>query len=355
VEHYGVMDGVSSRNPSGERDLFVPVVSEEKFAPHFRTMLLRGSAPSRGMMNDVFASFDDVDGNFVEQFQSTGFDARVWELYLHAYFNDVGFMVKRGRPAPDFVLQGIGHDLSVEAVTANPSPLATEALGDLDAPEQQERAVIRLGSALYSKLAKRDWERPDATGMPFVLAVAPFYDPDASQISSSPLAQYLYGSKHAPVFDAKGRLYLLRTHVESHTAGGKTIPSAFFSQPQVENVSAVLFSNAGTVPKFSRLGQQGRHRADEVTMLRIGLCHDHDPDAVRPIRFEYTVGDGRHVETWGEGLTLFHNPFALRPVDDDVFADIAQIWEPPEGPVRQLLPSFFPYQSRTAVMVATEA
>jgi hypothetical protein len=82
------MDGVSSRNPSGDRDLFVPVVSEEKFSQHFRTMLLRGSAPSRGMMNEVFSSFDEVDGNFVEQFQTSGFDARVWELYLHAYFKD---------------------------------------------------------------------------------------------------------------------------------------------------------------------------------------------------------------------------------------------------------------------------
>ncbi|MDE5446246.1 MULTISPECIES: hypothetical protein [Bradyrhizobium] len=36
------------------------------------------------MMQAVFADFHDADGNFVEQFQTIGFDARIFELYLHA-------------------------------------------------------------------------------------------------------------------------------------------------------------------------------------------------------------------------------------------------------------------------------
>ena len=35
--------------------------------------------------------FQDVDGNFVQQFQSTGFDARLWELYLYALFTEQGY------------------------------------------------------------------------------------------------------------------------------------------------------------------------------------------------------------------------------------------------------------------------
>jgi hypothetical protein len=30
--------------------------------------------------------YEDPDGNFIEQFQTTGFDARLWELYLFAMF-----------------------------------------------------------------------------------------------------------------------------------------------------------------------------------------------------------------------------------------------------------------------------
>lgn len=30
------------------------------------------------MMNAVFGDYDDVDGNFIEQFRTTGFDARTY-------------------------------------------------------------------------------------------------------------------------------------------------------------------------------------------------------------------------------------------------------------------------------------
>ncbi len=32
--------------------------------------------------------FIDIDGNFVQQFQSTGFDSGLWELYLYTYFSE---------------------------------------------------------------------------------------------------------------------------------------------------------------------------------------------------------------------------------------------------------------------------
>lgn len=35
--------------------------------------------------------YEDVDGNFVEQFQSSAFDARLWELYLYAMFVELGY------------------------------------------------------------------------------------------------------------------------------------------------------------------------------------------------------------------------------------------------------------------------
>jgi len=38
------------------------------------------------MFGDEYQSFD-IDGNFVEQFQTTGFNAVASELYLFAYFH----------------------------------------------------------------------------------------------------------------------------------------------------------------------------------------------------------------------------------------------------------------------------
>jgi hypothetical protein len=47
-----------------------------------------GYAPTRAMMQQVMDRMGDRDGNFVQQFQTDGFDARTWELYLHATLSD---------------------------------------------------------------------------------------------------------------------------------------------------------------------------------------------------------------------------------------------------------------------------
>ena len=65
--------------------------------------------------------YEDVDGNFVQQFQTTGFDARIWELYLFAAFVEMGFLIERIHAVPDFNCRGLLGSLAVEAVTVNPT------------------------------------------------------------------------------------------------------------------------------------------------------------------------------------------------------------------------------------------
>ncbi len=50
--------------------------------------------------------YEDVDGNFVEQFQTSAFDARIWELYLFAVLDEAGYLVDRRYPTPDFTAVG---------------------------------------------------------------------------------------------------------------------------------------------------------------------------------------------------------------------------------------------------------
>ena len=66
-------------------DLFTPRVTPEKCM--FFTHLLRESAytPARELIKNMMPNFVDVDGNFVEQFQTSGFDSRLWELCIFAY------------------------------------------------------------------------------------------------------------------------------------------------------------------------------------------------------------------------------------------------------------------------------
>ena len=56
--------------------LFNPIVPQARFHPNFALLRAEaGSEPTRLMMEEVFASMTSVDGNFAEQFQTTGFDA----------------------------------------------------------------------------------------------------------------------------------------------------------------------------------------------------------------------------------------------------------------------------------------
>jgi hypothetical protein len=65
--------------------------------------------------------YDDADGNFVEHFQSTGFDARMWELYLFAVLTEANVLVARPHPAPDFLARALTGEFTLEATTINPS------------------------------------------------------------------------------------------------------------------------------------------------------------------------------------------------------------------------------------------
>ena len=104
--------------------------------------------------------------------------------------------------------------------------------------------------------------------------------------SSSPLATYLFGAMATWSKDEAGKLSVGTTRVEKH-AGSKEIPSGFFSQPEAEHISGVLFTNSGTIAKFNRMGQLGDHHSDDVHVFRYGTHYDWNPNATKPRSFLY--------------------------------------------------------------------
>ena len=103
---------------------------------------------------------EDLDGNFVEQFQTTGFNSRLWELYLFATFVEMEYHIEHSHAAPDFACRGILGEFTVEATTVNPSrdqDGSVRPRPPRDSPEQQraflhEYMPIKFGNALTSKL-----------------------------------------------------------------------------------------------------------------------------------------------------------------------------------------------------------
>lgn len=105
-------------------DFFAPLVPAEQLHPSFVQLTQnRGWAAARTVMEHIMRWYNDLDGNFVEQFQTTGFDPRIWEVYLFATLTESGYLLDRTAPMPDFVAVGPAGPIAVEATTANPGLL----------------------------------------------------------------------------------------------------------------------------------------------------------------------------------------------------------------------------------------
>jgi hypothetical protein len=337
---------------SSVTDPFQLVVPEARLDEHFSQVAeARGYAPARAAIRECFAKMGDRDPNFVEQLQTTGFDARLSELYLFTAFDSAGFDVGWEGEAPDFLLAGHGHEWAVEATTANPSgggppPSLPGNLDDLRAYIDGE-LVVRLGSALFSKLSKRYWELPHVAGKPLVLAIQNFASEEAQQLADTALLDYLYGLHTVGEVDADGRLEVRSEEITEHV-GSKTIPSNFFSIPDARHISAVLWTNSGTIAKFARMGFQQGLDSKNIHMIREGLRFVMDPDATEPAPFRYEVGS--RMESWEEGLVMAHNPNADLPLPIDAFPGIVHHELIPSGLVEATLPRFHAFRSKTLIV-----
>lgn len=336
-------------------DLFKLVVPIAKQHPFFVKLAGEESfIPAKKIINELMPHFKDIDGNFIEQFQSTGFDARLWELYLNTYLTEEQLFFNREHYAPDFIVEKYGKKVAIEAVIVgrkSDNPATLHRL-EPNIPHPSEiiekhknEMPIRFGSPLFSKLKKGYWKLEHVNGNPLVFAIADFHDDQSMLWTQTALINYLYGVKHDYTRDENGQLIISSLKLEKHQVGEKTIPSGFFFQPEAENVSAVLFTASGTISKFNRMGRQVGFGAKNIIMRRIGTCHDHDPNASIPKCFSYLVTTESN-ETWAEGLSMFHNPNAKYPVPKELFPSIAHHYFD-NGQIFSELPDFHPYASIT--------
>ncbi|MBI4269038.1 MAG: hypothetical protein HY615_01785 [Candidatus Rokubacteria bacterium] len=342
-------------------DFFTPRTDRTRLHRHFLALTeAEYFSAARGIIEPMMHWYEDPDGNFIEQFQTTGFDARLWELYLFAVFAEMSYRIERVHAVPDFVCAGLLGTFAVEAMTVNPTQDA--AGGPVPPPPRrtpEELAAfvsqympIKFGSTLTSKLAKKYWERLSARGKPLLFAIQDFSGPGSMVYTHSALAPYLYGYNWESHYDGDGRLVVTPKKIATHRWGAKEIPSGFFDLPGAENVSAVLFSNSGTISKFNRMGVLAGFGSKRLVLTRKGTAYNHDRDSVEPTSFEHVVGGPGYRETWGEGLNVFHNPKAVHPLDPEMLPDAAHLRLRGDGLMASVTPEWHPFGSITRVFVA---
>jgi len=333
-------------------DLFQDLKNSGSMHPNF--IVLReqvGFSSAKEVLKEISYHYKDIDGNFIEQFQSiNGFDSRVWELFLFCFFREQYFSFKRNFNAPDYIIEKLNYKIAVEAVIVS----RKKGLGDgasLNSKEIQARlnneVPLLFSNALYDKMKKKYWEKDHVKGKPFVIAIADFHDAMSMTWTSTALSDYLYGYKYEHSFDTNGRLLVKPVKIGNYKKeNGTEIPSGFFFLPESENVSAIIFSSCGTIAKFNRMGKQAGLGSSKVTMIRTGFFYNHDPNAAKPMNFTYQV-DESSSESWSEGVIIFHNPNAKCPLDPDMFEDtVAQSFFENEFIVSRM-PEHFPFNSFT--------
>lgn len=344
-------------------DLFDVIVSEDKIHPHFQRLDSNpGLSSAKEALKEISYHYDDIDGNFLDQFQSiNGFDARLWELFLFSLFREQQFTFDRNHEAPDYFVEKMNRKLAIEAVTIGRNQESLKNVESFEPPSQEvvfgkleNEMPLKFGSALFDKMKKEYWKKEHIQGVPFVIAIADFHEGMSMTWSSSAIEKYLYGFKYEPHYDQGGNLIVKPIKINSFKKeNGTEIPAGFFFQPNSENVSAIIFSSAGTISKFNRMGKQAGLGSEKLSIRRYGLKHDHDKNASKPLAFNYIVSDDGN-ESWSEGVSVYHNPNAKIPLDPNLFDDKIAQHMLIDNLITSILPEFYPYSNITMNMVSTD-
>ncbi|MBW5981349.1 hypothetical protein CF026_23290 [Klebsiella michiganensis] len=311
---------------------------------------------AKNIIEPMMRWYEDADGNFIEQFQTTGFKQRIWELYLFAMLIENDVVLDPRGAIPDFICNCFYGHFCVEATTVNPTvtrgvvesipvPSSLAELEDI----QRNYYPIKFGSALFSKLRKQYWLKEACVGKPLIFAVTDCLSPESGKISKNSLAYYLYGYIHEWQHDDNGQLQILPRRIDEHRWGGKVIPSGFFNLESSEHISAVIFSNDASFGKFNRMGLSNGFAPEGTQMRRVGTHYNPDPNATEPLPFYLNVNDPSYQELWIEGLDVYHNPNALIPLSPSFFENAAHHYLLPDGNVRTNYPAFQPQGSITRI------
>lgn len=281
-----------------QTDLFSSLVEEPKLHPGFRA--LRDSSYHRNArfyINTLYSRMGKPSKTFMRHFQGSGFHSHLFEIACFAYLESSGLNPNRTHQSPDFLASRNGLSLAFEATTANPetqiSDISLLQMKEFSQEEIELKANVefprRIASILNKKLKLNYEQLPHCEGKPLILMVAPFFESGSVFYTDESLLNCLYENNR----DRRG----------------------FFFRKETEAISAIMYCNAFTVPRFFRLSTIFDESAD-IFAIREGWYYAPQPDGGLEIRsYEFPVGaSSSPEESWAEGVTVFHNPNANIPI-----------------------------------------
>lgn len=339
---------------------------ESKLHPSFLAVKSsEGFSAAKELINEIMPHFQDVDnGQFLADFQSKGFDQRIWELYLFCYFNEERLDRSTSNNRPDFTLSHLEKSLAIEATTLG----RPEDISNVPSTNDIEAFTIymrqRFSNSLRKKLRKRYWELEHLQETSLAFAIADFHtetrrDFETKEIegpslhsSQTALWQYLYGIEIEEVSHREQGIVPVFRELPNDQDNGRKY--GFFNEENSENISAVISSRVGTIAKFNRMGRLAGFGSKNVHQIIQALIHDPDPHASLPIGKVWDINDEDYYEFWSTGIEVYHNPNARIPLDPMLLPGAfhnrfqnGRIESSYEGD------GWHPYQMQTVTIIAT--
>lgn len=321
--------------PSGVRRR-APLADAKGNEPSGIFKLLAHPCRERGawMLNQLYLAMPNPDPNWASDCRTNNFHTRLWEAQLLASFREQGLLVTQDHSSPDFhVANRKGGEAWVEAVTANPPvPYDHAHAGTAPFPlDRRERvlgvAAERYARTLRNKLSKGYSNMAHVVGKPFLIAIADFHSPGSMMWSREALIAYLYGV-YAREIRGDKRMVAVAEAV-NFLPGDPDIHAGLFFLPEGQELSAVIFSNAATLAKLSRVPISAGGNSGNYRYVRIGEFADDTPGALRGIPFSMDVNSDEYrqlwkpygYEPWTAEIEVFHNPNARYPINPALFPE----------------------------------
>jgi hypothetical protein len=286
-------------------DLFTPLVDESFFHPNFANTISEKSIGVQDVLKEWADGFVDRDGKFVREFQTT-YNSSFWELYLFAVMKYLQVDVDFAFSSPDFV--AANKNFVIEAVTANHAhddvPEWEKTFQRLKETTEQHlfeisrHSVIRLSNAFASKIEKYNdsySKLAHVKGRPFIIAISNYTKQDFNFQGDVAMQWLLY--------DVLGLEKVQKSN-------GREIPLGIFNDEKYTDVSGVLYSSLATFGKARALGKDVGNFVFNAVRIK---------DNYYPIQI--TAKKAEYKESLCDGLRLFINPYAKKPLNIGDFMD----------------------------------
>ncbi|KKY51344.1 glycosaminoglycan attachment site [Pseudomonas amygdali pv. tabaci str. ATCC 11528] len=294
-------------------DLFTHQVDAEKQHAIFKMMNEAPYEPERALLAKWAEGFEDRDGKFVRELQTT-FESSFWELYLFAALKELGLPIDFRHHAPDFVVEGEAP-FCLEATIAKPPAGGEPAYGfPMAAPPKDFtdfniESTLRICNSFDAKVKKyRKSYRNHAhvEGKPFVIGIASFDRPHSHFASGRPILAALYGLYHDEAATKPGDTRVASYNVTSAPKNANTnVEVGLFCDDSHAEVSAVIYSCLATWGKL-------RAMADNPEAPSVYTTLHPNPGSLIPV--VRTTPKRDYTEHLMDGLMVLHNPFARHPL-----------------------------------------